>query len=130
MVKREQVYMPSSDSVTSLMLMVSSDQDAWTSSILLSRKAGERERGGGHSQERFCSIKTFKTSLSGGGGAQEVGVTSVSLERAGLVIVCLFVCVKGAENSLENSLAATRFWACLCFRVDQTLLFLLMDQPR
>lgn len=44
MVKREQVYMPSSDSVTSLILMVNSDHDACTSSILLSLKAGQRDR--------------------------------------------------------------------------------------
>lgn len=39
MVKREQVYRPSSPSVTSLMLMVNSDDVARTSSIRLSLKA-------------------------------------------------------------------------------------------
>lgn len=43
MVKREQVYMPSSDSVTSLMLMVNSDDVARTSSILLSLRAGNTD---------------------------------------------------------------------------------------
>ena len=47
MVNREHVYMPSSASVTSLRLMVSSADVAWTSSIRLSRRATrqrERER--------------------------------------------------------------------------------------
>lgn len=55
MVKREQVYMPSSDSVTSLILMVNSDHDACTSSILLSLKAGQRD-----TQKESKHYKLFK----------------------------------------------------------------------
>ena len=57
MVNREHVYMPSSVSVTSLRLMVSSAVVAWTSSIRLSRRAArkrerEREREGEGEGER------------------------------------------------------------------------------
>jgi hypothetical protein len=55
MVNREHVYMPSSVSVTSLRLMVSSAVVAWTSSIRLSRRAArkrERERERARERER------------------------------------------------------------------------------
>lgn len=44
MVKSEQVYWPSSDRLTSLILMVSSSREKWTSSILLSLRAAEWRR--------------------------------------------------------------------------------------
>lgn len=52
--------MPSSDSVTSLMLMVSSDHDACTSSILLSLKAEQRDRPRVSRHDRLFKCKQMK----------------------------------------------------------------------
>lgn len=59
MVKREQVYMPSSDRVTSLILMVNSDHDARTSSILLSLKARQRDRELGKITKNISKVKVM-----------------------------------------------------------------------